>query len=196
MKLTTVIAILCLSSAAFAQQSVTSVANTASEISSGVARGVRVALLKPSLEAKIEASFQGFSASDEDRIDNTTGISVGYAQIPTNNLGFIADLAYLELKDGGKAKMMRASGNATYGINNMTYVKGGLNVSNLDAEGEKFDAGIGFQAGVGLQVNRNIGFELNYTRMNQESSQNISGLGSIDVDIQESGLELALTGTF
>ncbi len=57
---------------------------------------------------------------------------------------------------------------------------------------EEISPSIGLQAGVGVQLTKNFGFDLAYTQMNQTA--NLSN--GVKLDIRESGLELGLNATF
>ncbi len=169
--------------------------STAKMSDDGIAsKGVRISVLKPVLEAEIKASYKGQSFGTKEKLDDALGFSVGYASLPVQELGWTANLAYMDVKNEGTSTgMMRADGNLAYAFTSILNVKGGLNLSKFTSgtNNEKLNPAIGFQGGLGVQVSKNFGLDIGYTQMNQSGS-----LDGVNVDIKESGLEIGLNGTF
>lgn len=59
--------------------------------------GIRVGLVKPTLKADFKATYAGIIRTSSESLDNTLGVSVGYAQIPNSQFGWTANLSYLEV---------------------------------------------------------------------------------------------------
>lgn len=141
----------------------------------------------------------GQSASDSESLDSTLGLSVGYAYLPVQQLGLVGSVALLDISnkdEDGKTytqTMYRVDGNAAYSFNQNLYLKGGANISGFTRGdiAKKMDPAIGLQAGLGFQINKNFGIDAGLVMMRQTATM----LG-VDVELQESGLELGLHGTF
>lgn len=152
--------------------------------------GFRISLVKAFLDVKLEASDGSDSGSAKGDLDQEIGFALGYANININSIGFTSRLLYSTFERS--LQSLRLDGNATFGFNEYLYGLGGINVHKFTNSGtNKLDAGIGFQAGVGTQVNKNFGFELAYIFTNNSASK-----GDESLDVQVSGLELSLHTTF
>ncbi|PWU13465.1 MAG: hypothetical protein C5B49_14730 [Bdellovibrio sp.] len=118
------------------------------------------------------------------------GVSIGYAYLPVQQVGFTSNFSYLRLTNQstrGSGGMWRVDGNVGTAINSIFNVKGGVNLSNLPDEPIKLDPALGFQASVGVQATRNVGFDLAYV----QTAQSISIF-----TLKESGAELGVHATF
>lgn len=180
-----------LASISFAQNASTVKAVAENEPSS---KGLRISILKSFLEADVKASYQGHSFSGTDKLDDTLGFSLGYANILVGELGWTANLAYMDIKnEGTSVAMVRADGNLAYAFTSILNIKGGVNLSKFTSgtNYDKYNVGIGYQGGLGIQLTKNFGLDIGYTQMNQSGSSN-----GIDVDVKESGTEIGLNGTF
>jgi hypothetical protein len=94
--------------------------------------------------------------------------------------------------EGSSTGLARIDGNLAYAFTSIVNVKGGLNISKFTkSETSDYNAGIGFQGGVGVQLTRNFGMDLGYTQMNQSGSSD-----GVKVDLKEAGIEIGLNGTF
>ena len=161
-----------------------------------VANGFRVAVLRPSLKYRFEAESEGRKAHNSEFIDETWGLSAGYAYIPVRRLGFVGSVASMELEESGQTlNLARAEGNIAYAFNNIIYIRGGLNFSGYTSRewNDLFNPSFGVQAAGGVQINRYIGAELGFTIMNQtgEAFQD-----RVDLNTRVSGLDLSLHATF
>ena len=192
MKLNRVIflVVMFLANYAIAQSSRSSVSYRSDSIAS---QGFRLALLKPVLKWEVKASADGQSASANGDIDDAIGVSMGYASLPSEGIGWVANMAYLTMKDGGTSNFLRLDGSAAISMNDSLNFKAGLNLSDITSGGssETIDTGIGFQTGIGIQFNQTIGLDIGYTQMNQRGSQD-----GVSVDLKETGMELGLNATF
>jgi hypothetical protein len=167
------------------------------------AKGVRFGLFASALEFEVEAERgNNKSSSDDLKIDQTVGISAGYAWMPVGRVGFTGALSFMEVtekEDGEKGTLAlgRIDGNVGYAVNEMFYFKGGLNVSSFMQSDTREELGpsIGLQTYLGLQFTKNLGAELGYVYMTQRGEID-SILGEIEVTSIFRGLELQLTGTF
>jgi hypothetical protein len=185
----TIIAVSMISSLGFAQESITK-APEAQDTRAGI-HGLRVGFVKPALDVKISTKY----GSNKESIQSTNGVSVGYANVPVGGFGYIADATLLILEeDNDSVNLLRLSGSAATGLNSVTYLKGGLNISKFttgESAIQKFDPNIGLQVGLGFQASKNLGFEVGYSLMRQQDK-----IEGVKVDLTESGVELGITGTF
>lgn len=182
-----------LASISFAQNSSTLKRDDLSDDQTS-SQGVRVGVVKSMLKSEIAARYQGFSGSSSENIDSTTGVSLGYAKLPVQALGFTSNLTYLDFRDNGDpAGALRADGNLAFAFTKFLNAKGGINVSKFTSGKGLTDlnAGIGFQAGLGVQMTKNIGLDVGYTEMNQSGT-----FQGIDLSTKQKGMEIGLTGTF
>lgn len=179
-----------MASLAFAQNTSTTKMPKYDGISS---KGFRVSILKPMLEMELKAKSGNLSGTDKINVNDTLGLAVGYASLPVQAFGWTANLAYLELKEGGdRINMYRADGNVAYAFTKFVNAKGGLNLSKFTSKNfEKLDPAIGLQASVGFQATRNFGVDLGYVMMNQKKT-----IDDVNYNLKESGFEIALNGTF
>lgn len=189
---TVVLAFALFATSSFAQMSSRTEMNLQDRYS---ANGFRVSLVRPILSVDFKAQFQGREVTFEENLDDTLGLSVGYASLPVQELGFTANAAYLQVREDSNTdtSILRVDGNLAYALSSMVNFKGGLNVSNLRVKdgGDRVQPGLGLQASAGFQFTRNFGLDVGYVVMNQKSSSN-----GIDFQYQESGPELSLNGTF
>ncbi len=186
------LSILILTSTALGQETLTGSAPKGDDsISSS---GIRVSLMSPFLRAKFKASFYGQDFSADEGLATSYGFSVGYAYLPIYRLGWTADFAYLNIEnDGVTTGAMRIDANLGTSFNKMVNIKGGINLSKLvfaSGVGD-YNPGLGAQASVGLQLNKNFGVDLGYLYMTQSANLNGSRF-----DLAEYGPEVDLTGTF
>ncbi len=186
-KITVLVAMVLAASTSFAQMT----SETDSSAAWGTGRtGVRVSLLKPMLDSSVTAG--GITATE--KLDNSFGLAVGWANMPVQAIGWTTNVAYLTTKAAGTTTdMVRLDGGAAWAFTEMFNAKGGLNLTKLTTgpNASQFNPGLGFQAGVGAQVWENVGVDLNYTQMNQKGT--ISGT---DVTLREQGAELGVNATF
>ena len=190
-KITVLLATVLVASTSFAQNTSTAKMPTNDGISS---KGIRIGIVKPMLDVDLKASYQGQSSSNKERLDDTLGFSLGYASLPVQKLGWTTNATYMDIKnEGSSTGLARIDGNLAYAFTSIINFKGGLNVSKLTSgeDHNKFNAGIGFQGGVGVQLTKNFGLDLGYTQMNQSGS-----FEGLKVDLKEAGVEIGLNGTF
>jgi|GEM_PF-3381495 hypothetical protein len=201
---TTLLLVSAMSSVSFAQFSNSNTSTYKPEVA---AQGVKVSLLLPVLTAKSKftGSYEenGITVKDSEKSSSndfsTVGFALGYANLPVQSLGFVGQVAYVAVnpdESDVNLDMLRFEGNVGYAINQMFYLKGGLNLPTiLTKELKGLDEEIGFQAGLGIQFNENLGLEFNYSMMNFETQDN-TGDYSFRSELELSGLEIGLTGTF
>ena len=88
-------------STSFAQ----TISNTKMTQEEGVSsKGFRISLLKPILEAELKVSFNGGSGSSKGKLDNTTGLSIGYASLPIQAIGWTTNITYMEIKNDNSSR--------------------------------------------------------------------------------------------
>ncbi len=168
-------------------------------------QGFRISLLRPHLDAKSKADYKGNHIEESLKIDSTIGLALGYAKLPVRELGWTTNLAMMEFTaEDEKVNFVRADGNLAYAFNGLFNMKGGLNAQKyISGRGVKdFGVGIGFQAGVGFQVNRNFGLEIGYTDMNSSGRTPVYQVSTdreidrADMAVKLSGIEIGLNATF
>lgn len=165
-------------------------------------RGIYVELQKPLLDGKASRG----SSSLKGDFDDAYAVSVGYKIVEAGQFGFSTGATYMQgkVKDDGRYTIVKIDGNGTYGLNQWVHLKAGINASKLqDGPGklEKYvgDTGIGFQAGIGFNINQMFAVDLRYLMQKQEGSikaeETEDGVGG-DIKIEENGVEFAISATF
>ena len=160
-----------------------SIANPTQNLS----HGMRISLLKSFFDGKLKDD-NGNQASGD--VDTDFSFGIGYADINRNDIGYTTNLFITKFEES--ASSIRLDGNITYGFNQFVYGIGGLNINHfvdgLDADSSP---SLGFQLGLGTQINRNFGLNLLYTELNN----NIEGTFE-DLSLKINGIELGLNATF
>ena len=189
-----------LASTSFAQNKSTTQMQQDEGISS---KGLRVSIVRPNLDGKAKANYNGLSLDVSEKIDETLGIAIGYANLPVEEMGWTTNAAIMESKNNGtSANIARIDGSLAYAFNKYVNLKGGLNIIKFTSgKGVKdLNPGLGFQASAGLQITRNFGLDLGYVEMNASGKAPITyngqEIGKADSDIKLTGFEIALNGTF
>lgn len=167
--------------------------------------GVKLSLMIPMLFAKVTAKAtdlqtgESFSDSNRESVD-TLGFGVGYSYVPVQSIGFTGQVGFLSIngEDGADdVSIVRYDANATYGLNEMVYFKGGLNYADItNSDLKEFKGSIGAQVGMGFQFSKNVGLDLNYGLMTFSSNFGENEGVEARAEIELSGLELGLTATF
>lgn len=127
-------------------------------------------------------------------MDSALGLSLGYASLPVQELGWTSNFTYMDIKNEGTTTgAVRADGNLAYAFNKTANIKGGLNLSKLTSgsNSNKLNPALGFQSGLGVQLTKNFGLDVGYTEMNQSGS-----IDGVSVDLKEKGMEIGVNGTF
>lgn len=165
-------------------------------------KGIRVSIVKPNLDVSVKANYSGNSFSGSREIDETLGAAIGYASLPVAQLGYTANLAIMEAKTTSSANLVRIDGNIGYAFNNFVNLKGGLNVMKFTSGNgfEDFNAGLGFQASLGVQITKNFGIDIGTTEMNTSGKSAVTSngveIGKADTDVKLKGFEVGLNATF
>ena len=203
--LTAVLLLSSISSVSFAQFENS---NTSTYKPRVAAQGVKVSLLLPVLTAKskFSSTFEdsnGITVKDSDTSSSddfsTLGFALGYSNLPVQSVGFVGQFAFLRINPDDSTnniEMLRLEVNAAFAMNEMLYLKGGINLPRIvTKEIKDIDGEIGFQAGLGFQFTQNIGLDLSYSVMSFESAGS-GEISSYKSETEFSGLEIGLTGTF
>lgn len=166
-----------------------------------VSEGIRISIIKPPKEMKGIVSYSGASADQTANADSTIGVSVGYAKLPIQNIGYTTNLAFIEAKHNGvSANIIRADGNVAYTFNKYVNIKAGLNISKFTSGNylKDFDPGFGFQTSLGFQLNKKIGLEVGYSEINSSGSALFFSNQSekFNYEFKMHGLEVGLNATF
>jgi hypothetical protein len=157
--------------------------------------GVNLSISKPVLDIKLS----GGGASDTKDMEDVLAFSAGYKNINVGSIGVLAGGSLISGKvedTSGSWTFLRAEGNATFGLNELVFLKGGLNISKLidgPNDTEKFidSVGVGVQAGLGLQFTRNVALDLQYVNMKQTGD-----VQGTSIDLKEKGFEVGVSATF
>ncbi|MEN0060328.1 MAG: hypothetical protein AAGB31_15925, partial [Bdellovibrio sp.] len=186
-EIASLLATVFVASISFAQNTSTAKLSTEDNISS---KGFRVGIVKPILKADIEVSSSYGSASGSSNLDEALGLSLGYASLPIQELGWTTNITYIDIANAGSSVgIARVDGNLAYAFTSVINLKGGLNLSKfISGDGhENIDTGVGAQGSLGVQLTKNFGLDLGYTHMRQSSST-----GGFEVEITEAGFEIGL----
>lgn len=178
--------------------------NPFSKPNDSITKGIRVGLTKPFYNGNshitVTDKVSTGSASDTSTIhtDYSQGLKFGYAYLPVRDLGYIADFDYVEVSMGNRStNIARLSGNAAVAITPIINIHAGLNYTDwVGKHASRFSPGFGNQVGVGFQITRNFGFELNYSESNVDFD--IKGFDNLIVngDLKFKGYDFNLIGTF
>ncbi len=161
-----------------------------------LSRGFTLSLLKDFTKRKYKNSLGGSGSDDSDQ---ALGLGIGYNNIKVQDIGFSSLFAinYYDIPTNSSSKFLRfrAEANATFGINQFLFAYMGANVSMMtitgDDNGISYTPGLGFQAGLGAQINQQFGIKLGYGQSDNKIKQ-----GGNSAKISEQGIEVALTATF
>lgn len=157
------------------------------------ARGIRVGFWLPNLITKT-------GDSQARRIDRTFGITAGYASLPVRRLGWIANAGLFEMteysrtgQDEDSISFARVDASLAFAVTSNFYLKAGGNVSAFTQKDtkENFEPGPGYQAGLGVQLTQNIGFEAGWLSMTQIGVDESDGN-----NFKSNGVDFGITGTF
>lgn len=165
-------------------------------------KGIRVSLIKPTLDMKAKAKYQGLSFEATGKPDSAWGVGIGYASLPVQELGWTTNLSMIEAKAERSSNMVRVDGNLGCAFNKYVNLKAGLNATKFTSgDGVKdLNPGVGFQASLGLQLNRNVGIDVGYSESNVSGDTPVTSngkeIGKANSELKLSGLEIALTATF
>jgi hypothetical protein len=177
--------------------------NTSTYRSGYSSEGVRVSILKPNYEFTGKVKFAGDSFEGTATPDSIWGVAVGYAQLPIQELGWTANLGMLEEKtDDVSMNMLRVDGNLAFAFNQFLNIKGGINIMKITTgKGtENLNAGIGYQASLGLQLTKNLGIDLGYSEVNTSGKTPVTSggteIGKADVEVKMKGVEAGFNATF
>jgi hypothetical protein len=198
-KIVSVAAVSLLTSASFAQNTTRAKMPVDGGISS---QGVRISIVRPTLDMKIEAKFDGQTFSGTAKPDSALGVAVGYAKLPVEELGFTTNLSLIEAKVDSSVNIVRLDGNLGYAINKHINLKGGLNTMKFTSGDtvKDFNPGLGYQLSLGLQLNKNVGLDIGYSELNSSGKLPVTSDGveidKLNMDLKMSGLEVGLSATF
>lgn len=185
-----------------------------------IAKGIRLSLTQSNLELELQSDDLEFDSRDRD-LDTNAQFSIGYTDIKVGEVGFMGEFSYLQIDtdaDEGDVSNTRLSGNATYGLNQNVYAFGGLNISKYNVDNTSvyeeeftydYDAGVGYQLGLGAQVNKNLAIEVAYVSLrssrsaiveigpdSEENDTFSSKILDLEADLLTRGIQINLVGTF
>ncbi len=186
--------ILIASVAANAQESRTSLPSD----SESAIDGFRISYVRPYLTIHAREETKGTLNAEitKDEVEKAEGISLGYAKLPVQEIGWTSAGTFIQLREqGAYYPMARIDGSLAYMFTDNFGLKAGGNVSTfLDNDIVKLVLpSFGYQAHGVIQFTNNFGADIGYTRMSQVGVFSRDG---IKTDFIEDGFEFALTGTF
>lgn len=156
------------------------------------ARGLRIAYVKPFLTATNKSNLLFGNNGRGEAIDQANGVAVGYAYLPINRLGYTANVSYLDLLNNKfDIGLIRVDANVAYALTPTLNVKTGANYSEFNRKDfrSSYSGLAGFQASLGLQLNKNFGIDAGAVLMRQKEKAE----GAL---LSEAGPEVSLAGTF
>ncbi len=206
------------SGSTFAAQTTESDLRQSSNSKLKVHQGVRVSAGVGSNNYEVEARIDGKKSGSINENGNSRNLSIGYENINIQNVGFMGELNI------GKAEVndedvdtVGFEVNATYGLNDVAYLYGGLNLSSIEVEDSgdfDFDTGLGLQGAVGFKLAPAVSVELKYKSTVYTANYTLSGYSEasynedsysydysydtyeVDAELVDSVLQLNLIGTF
>ena len=153
-------------------------------------QGLRLSIIKPSVEVEFKASQRGESGSDSDKVDDAFGFSIGYAKLPIQQLGYLANVNYFNYHDSRwSANLLRVDVSFGYAFNDKINLKAGFNMSKF-TDGQYFedlDPAFGAQVGANYRLTQIVGVEMSYVRMNQSGI-----IEGVSYDLNQTGFEMSL----
>lgn len=171
--------------------------------------GIRVSLIRPTswaIQSKLFFAGQE-TQSPEVKVSDVYGAALGYAFLPANQFGFTTNAAFIEAKtEEDSIQLARLDANLAYSLGDSFSIKAGINLSHIAKSGASSDSinwtpSLAYQAGIGLQLTKNIGLDVMHTIMKQKGEYSFKQTASAptskaEIEVQESGLEVALHATF
>ena len=146
--------LLLISSNAFAESRIQDRMDALGMVSSGMRLGVSKALLNGKLNR----------ATNTGDIQQNFAASLGYAWIPSEDLGFLGHVYYSDYEQNTGA--VRVDANITYGFRENVYGFAGLNMNKfVKGDHAVVDSTnrLGYQLGMGFQFNTMFGVDVQYT---------------------------------
>ncbi len=171
--------------------------------------GIRVSLIRPTswaIQSKFFFAGQE-TQSPEVKVSDVYGAALGYTFLPANQFGFTMNAAFIEAKiEQDSIQFARLDSNLAYSLGDSFSIKAGINLSHIAKSGANSDninwtPSLAYQAGLGLQLTKNIGLDVMHTVMKQKGEYSFKQSASAptskaEIEVQESGLEVALHATF
>lgn len=149
------------------------------------------------------------SQISEVKVSEVYGAALGYAFLPADHFGFTTNLAFLEANNNGESmQFARLDGNLAYTWGAALSFKAGINLSHLSKAGVnasdiKWTPSLNYQAGVGLQLTNTFGLDVMHTVMKQKGevvrqyvADGVIVTGKSEIELQQTGVEVALHATF
>ena len=145
----------------------------------GIRAGIATGSLDSNTRARLNNNGRRFDGSNNETISTNFQLHIGYEEIKTKQIGFSSYLIYQDIRgDEENVRNMRVSGNATYGLTAQAYTYGGLNYSKYYGSAEiedTWNAGIGYQIGLGLKLHKRANLEIEYlTLLNEGGDKGVN----------------------
>lgn len=169
-------------------------------------KNFRVSLGNGNLTTNLRARLsktEGIDSSDNESNSNNLQLNLGYEKAIDKNFGYSTFLTYqnseIEVFGGNEElRNYRVSGNVTYRLTKQASIYGGLNYGAWFGSGEiedNLDAGIGYQAGISLDIFKNAVVEFEYLTLLNEGRINNLDIGNgvsnaANLDLESKGVML------
>lgn len=148
----------------------------------------------PSFVLRDKWSVDDQSESFSETVKNPLGITIGYAHLPVQELGYTANFGYMNFEQYKEmATLLRLDGNAGYAFTEIVSMKAGLNFSKFTNGRyiKELSPSLGFQISVGFQLSKIFGIDVGYSLLRQSGT-----IDDVKVQSKVSGAELNFNGTF
>lgn len=205
------ISTLTLSAVTFAQEETTAKSSTVTTIVASeettpmLANGIRFSLVKPFFDLTEKLLIKENPGTLNIDYESAGGLAIGYAYLPSDDFGFVGQLAFYEAKmPATKESLNFAKLAMNVGYSADQYISGlvGLNtmrfINNSDLEALNMQ--VGWQAGLNLQFDENFSLSiLNYQMIASglvDAGASYPAYDQISREIRSEGFEIELGVTF
>lgn len=156
-------------------------------------KNFRIGIAQGSLGTNVRQRNASTDSSINESRNTKFQLQVGWETIKNQEIGYSAYFTYQDIAEafeGEDVRSMRASGNATWGINNQVYTYGGLNWNKYYGSDQiegGIDAGLGYQVGLGFMFHKRANLELEYLTLLNDGRVN-----GANIDVETKGIMLKI----
>lgn len=156
-------------------------------------KNFRIGIAQGSLGTNVRTRNSAVDNSTNESRNTKFQLQLGWETIKTQEVGYSAYFTYQDIAEAFEdedVRSMRASGNATWGINNQVYTYGGLNWNKYYGSDQiegGIDAGLGYQVGLGFKFHKKANVEIEYLTLLNEGR-----VDGVNVDVESKGIMLKL----
>ncbi|MDA8793405.1 porin family protein [Bacteriovoracaceae bacterium] len=158
-------------------------------------KGFRIGLNQANLDGRFTISSDNelYSSSIEDDVEHQYGINVGYVNIGLLRPGFMGHITHTQFTQD--IESIRLTANGTFSFHENIYAYAGMNIHRYTNEltSTILDPGVGYQAGLGIQINETFGLDISYLVLRNKGSDPDF---EVDYELELEGLEATLHVTF